>query len=96
MHRSCRRVLPAVEESCDPFLRQFYTLVYLKNESQLLWTVGWVLITPSVSKGGVWDRRPLKLAAEAMNVFFSTGTSDFICKQVLGKEIGMPIEFVSE
>ncbi|KAI3326842.1 hypothetical protein HD806DRAFT_488357 [Xylariaceae sp. AK1471] len=93
MHRCCWRVLRTVKESCDSLLRQLYTPAYLEKESQLPWIVGWIFIAASGLEGNVSDRRPLQLAAEAINVLFSTGTSSFISRQVLGKELGMPIEF---
>ncbi|KAI0416786.1 hypothetical protein F5X98DRAFT_387764 [Xylaria grammica] len=96
MHRWCWRVLRAVKDSCDACLRQLYTPAYLEKESQLPWIVGWILMAASGMEGGVSDRRPLRLAAEAMNGFFDSGASSTICEQVLGKQLGMPVEFEVE
>ncbi|KAI8626898.1 hypothetical protein F5Y19DRAFT_194089 [Xylariaceae sp. FL1651] len=96
MHRWCWRLLRAVKDSCDSILRQLYTPAYLEKEYQLPWVVGWVLMAASGLEGGVSDHRPLQKAAEAMNSFFSDGTSSFITEQVLGKELGMQVAHVSE
>ncbi|KAK5626079.1 hypothetical protein RRF57_001794 [Xylaria bambusicola] len=94
MHRWCWRLLRAVKDSCDSCLRQLYTPAYLENESQLPWMVGWILMAASGLEGGVSDRRPLQLAAEAVKCFCEVGTSRLICEQVLGQQMGMPVEFV--
>ncbi|KAI0903890.1 hypothetical protein F4823DRAFT_629042 [Ustulina deusta] len=93
MHRWCWRLLRAVKDSCDPCLRQLYTPAYLEKESQLPWVVGWIFMAASGLDGGVFDRRPLQLAAGAMNEFFDTGASSIICTHVLGKQLGIPINF---
>ncbi|KAI1303775.1 hypothetical protein F5Y03DRAFT_359023 [Xylaria venustula] len=93
MHRWCWRVLRSVKDLCDPCLRQLYTPAYLEKESQLPWVIGWIFMAASGLEG-VSDRRPLQLAAEAMNEFFESGANQMVCK-VLG-DIGMPIEFEDE
>ncbi|KAI0550364.1 hypothetical protein F4679DRAFT_208740 [Xylaria curta] len=96
MHRWCWRLLRAVKDSCDNLLRQLYTPAYLEKECQLAWVVGWIFMAASGLEAGVSDRRPLQLAAKAMNEFLDTGTGSVICKQILGKQLGMPIEFEVE
>ncbi|KAI8948207.1 hypothetical protein F4801DRAFT_469679 [Xylaria longipes] len=96
MHRWCWRLLRAVKDSCDPILRQLYTPAYLEEECQLAWVVGWILMAASGLENGVSDRRPLQLAAKAMNEFLDAGTGSIICNQVLGKQLGMPVEFEFE
>ncbi|KAI0452937.1 hypothetical protein F5B21DRAFT_481612 [Xylaria acuta] len=96
LHRWCWRLLRAVKDLCDPILRQLYTPAYLEKESQLPWVVGWILLAASGLGDGVSDRRPLQLAAKAINEFLDAGTGGVICKQVLGKQLGMPIEFQFE
>ncbi|KAI1420352.1 hypothetical protein F5Y12DRAFT_788329 [Xylaria sp. FL1777] len=96
MHRWCWRVLRAIKDSCDACLRQLYTPAYLEKESQLPWIVGWIFMAASGLDRGVSDRRPLQLAADAMNGFFDSGASSMICKEILGKGMGMPVEFRDE
>ncbi|KAI0402171.1 hypothetical protein F4802DRAFT_577543 [Xylaria palmicola] len=96
MHRWCWRLLRAVKDSCDPCLRQLYTPAYLERECQLPWIIGWIFMAASGLEGGVSDRRPLQLAAVAMNEFLDSGASNIICNQVLGEKLGMPVEFKDE
>ncbi|KAI0521398.1 hypothetical protein F5B22DRAFT_634763 [Xylaria bambusicola] len=96
MHRGCWRLLRAVKDSCDSCLRQLFTPAYLENESQLPWVVGWILMAARGLEGGVSDRRPLQLAAEAVKCFCDAGTSRLIYEQILGKQLGMRVEFAEE
>ncbi|KAI1754847.1 hypothetical protein F4782DRAFT_463396 [Xylaria castorea] len=96
MHLWCWRLLRAVKDSCDSVLRQLYTPAYLEKECQLAWVVGWILMAANGFEDGVSDRRPLQLAARAMNEFLDAGTGSVICQQVLGKQLGMPVEFKFE
>ncbi|KAI0469205.1 hypothetical protein F4859DRAFT_505520 [Xylaria cf. heliscus] len=96
MHRWCWRLLRAVKDSCDHLLRQLYTPAYLEKECQLPWVVGWILMAASGLDAGVSDRRPLQLAAEAVNGFLDAGTGSVVCEQVLGKQLGLPVVFKFE
>ncbi|KAI2627114.1 hypothetical protein GGS21DRAFT_254216 [Xylaria nigripes] len=96
MHRLCWQLLRVVKESCDSILRQLYTPAYLEKESQLPWIVGWIFMAAGGSEAGISDRRPLQLAAKAMDVFLSTGSSSVIIRQYLGKQLGIPIKFELE
>lgn len=96
MHRWCWRVLSFVKDSSDSLLRQLYTPAYLERESELPFVVGWIFMAASAMDGGFSDRRPLQKAAEAFDEFVRSGMNNFIIKQVLGKQLGMPVQFEIE
>ncbi|KAI0436203.1 hypothetical protein F4803DRAFT_557227 [Xylaria telfairii] len=93
MHRLCWRLLRTAKDSCGQVLRQLYAPAYLEKECQLAWLVGWILIAASGLNNGVSDRRPLQLAADAMNVMLDAEIGSIICTDVLGKQLRMPVEF---
>ncbi|KAK7959077.1 uncharacterized protein PG986_003931 [Apiospora aurea] len=93
-HRWCWRLLRAVKETADGLLRQLYTPNYLERENQLPWVVGWIFMAASgLEGGGVSDRRPLQLAAEALNAMMDTGAGSFLIDKVMGDELGIPVAF---
>lgn len=96
MHRRCWQLLRSVKHTSDSLLRQLFTPAYLERESELPFIVGWIFMAASAMDGGLSDRRPLQTAAEAFNEFIGSGGSDFIIRQVLKNELGMPVEFSFE
>ncbi|KAK8063005.1 hypothetical protein PG997_015102 [Apiospora hydei] len=95
-HRWCWRLLRTVKEAADGLLRQLYTPDYLERENQLPWAVGWIFMAASELEGGVSDRRPLQMAAEALNAMIETGAGSFLIDKVVGDELGIPVAFEEE
>ncbi len=49
-----------------------------------------------VDSGGISNGEPLEKAAEALDVFFQSGTANFIIQKVMGEQFGIPIEIDDE
>ncbi|KAJ8113462.1 hypothetical protein ONZ43_g5150 [Nemania bipapillata] len=93
MHRWCWQLLRMVKDLCDPALRQIFTPAYMQKETELPWVVGWIFSAATGPEDRGPDRRPLQLAADAMNILLDSGASAVICEKVLGEKLKMPIKF---
>ncbi|KAK1761825.1 hypothetical protein QBC33DRAFT_574654 [Phialemonium atrogriseum] len=95
MHRWCWRLLRAVKDACDPFLRQLYTPAYMDRETQLPFVVGYIFLTASGAEGGIRDMRLLEASAPAVDGLTGTGVGAFLLK-VMREKLGFNIQFSQE
>lgn len=68
-HRLCWKILRAIKQECDPLLREKYSRAYMKNETELPFVVGYILMANSGAGPGPQDDRLLRAAAEILNTF---------------------------
>lgn len=105
MHRSCWRLLRAVDERCKGLLIKMYGPQYIDEENQLPSMVGYILMAAARTKklgDKLFKKKSdlvtsvlLEKAAEAIDEMIGSGAGPFT-SMMLQKEYGMGVEFEVE